>query len=326
MQRKIRLRTLTFLYWFLLVYILAALSFWYIELEGQNRQMFQYRKQELKLDDPRFESRLAAIEEDRRRKTMQFAGEGAVFLAVILVGAVFMYRAVRRQLSLQKQQENFMMAITHELKTPIAIASLNLETLQKRKLEESKQQHLIGMTLQEINRLNTLATNILATAQLEEHKPAVREELDLSGLVRSTVDEYRERYPRYHWESSVATPIETTGDPLLLQILLSNLLENAVKYSPPGTRIRCSLEEADDHILLAVEDEGPGIPESERKHVWEKFYRIGNEVTRATKGTGLGLYLCKRIADAHQAVIRLGSQKPHGTLVTVRFEKKSGRR
>ncbi|MFX9696122.1 histidine kinase dimerization/phospho-acceptor domain-containing protein, partial [Acinetobacter baumannii] len=81
-------------------------------------------------------------------------GEGVTFLALIIIGAVFVFRATRRQLKLSQQQQNFMMAVTHELKTPIAITQLNLETLQKRKLEEDKQQKLISNTLQEARRLN----------------------------------------------------------------------------------------------------------------------------------------------------------------------------
>ncbi|WP_457848411.1 histidine kinase dimerization/phospho-acceptor domain-containing protein, partial [Staphylococcus aureus] len=93
--------------------------------------------------------KILAIEEAKKRKTAQYVGEGVTFLALIIIGAVFVFRATRRQLKLSQQQQNFMMAVTHELKTPIAITQLNLETLQKRKLEEDKQQKLISNTLQE---------------------------------------------------------------------------------------------------------------------------------------------------------------------------------
>ncbi len=138
MAKKKRLLIITIVYWVLLVYIIAALVWWFIALENQNRQMTNYKLSELVLDDPSFNKKFDAINFEKQRKTAQYISEGVTFLALIIIGAVFMYRAVRRQFALQKQQENFMMAITHELKTPIAIAKLNLETLQKHQLDEKK--------------------------------------------------------------------------------------------------------------------------------------------------------------------------------------------
>ncbi|MDQ2753820.1 MAG: two-component sensor histidine kinase, partial [Bacteroidota bacterium] len=158
---------ITIAYWFLLVYILVALVFWYFELQRQNQQMYQYRLEQLKKEDTGFRQQLLVIEDAKHRKTSQYIGEGATFLFLILLGAVFVYRATRKQLLLSQQQQNFMMAVTHEFKTPIAVTRLNLETLQKRKLEEAQQQKLISNTLQETARLNTLTNNILISSQLE---------------------------------------------------------------------------------------------------------------------------------------------------------------
>ena len=145
-KRK-RLLNITLLYWLLLLYIVAALVFWYLELEEQNLQMISHRISELVHDDPSYPEKLQALQSEKQRKSAQYLGEGVVFLAVIIIGAVFMYRAVRRQFALQRQQENLMMAITHELKTPIAVAKLNLETLQRHQLDETRRQKLIQMTL-----------------------------------------------------------------------------------------------------------------------------------------------------------------------------------
>src|SRR3954454_1590785 len=142
-----------------MVYIVVALIFWYLELNKQNRLMYEYRMEQLKKNAPDYERAMAEIQTAKDKKTSQYIGEGSVFLLLILVGAVFVYRATRRQFILSRQQQNFMMAITHELKTPIAVARLNIETLQKRRLEEAQQQKLITNTLQEVNRLNTLTNN-----------------------------------------------------------------------------------------------------------------------------------------------------------------------
>ncbi len=166
--KKKRLAVATIGYWFLLLYIIAALIWWFIALQQQSHQMAMYKMIELKADDPAFLQKEDIITTEEKRKNAQYIGEGSIFLLVILIGAVFVYRSVRRQIKMTQQQQNFMMAITHELKTPIAIAKLNLETLQKHKLEEGKQQKLILATLQEANRLNTLTNNILISSQLED--------------------------------------------------------------------------------------------------------------------------------------------------------------
>jgi two-component system sensor histidine kinase CiaH len=320
--KKKRHLIITILYWFLLLYIVAALVFWFLELQKLNTRMINYKINELKLDDPYFNSKLQALNSEKQRKNAQFIGEGIVFFAVIIFGAVFMYRAVRRQFTLQRQQENLMMAITHELKTPIAITKLNLETLQKHQLDEQKRQKLLHMTLQETERLNALASNILISAQLEAGRSFSKEDINFSDLVRSSVNDFTNRFPDRKWTVSISDEAEITGDPLLLQILVNNLLENAVKYSPSGTPVKCKINEENGHILLSIADEGPGIPASEKKMVFRKFYRIGSEQTRSAKGTGLGLYLCKKIAHDHDATIRIEDNTPHGCIFLVRFEKK----
>ena len=138
--QKTRLRFIFIVYWFLLAYIIAALVWWFIALNTQNHQMATYKIMQLKKDDPLYEYAVSVISDFERRKTDQYIGEGSIFLLLIIVGAVFLYRAVRRQFRSSQQQQNFIMAITHELKTPIAVTKLNLETLQKRKLEEAQQQ------------------------------------------------------------------------------------------------------------------------------------------------------------------------------------------
>lgn len=313
-------KKLFILYWFLLMYIIAALVFWFMELEKQNKRMTNYKLSELVRDDPYFNQKFEALVSEKERKSAQYIGEGSTFLVVIIIGAIFMYRAVRRQFALQKQQENFMMAVTHELKTPIAVTKLNLETLQKHQLDEMKRQKLLQMTLQETNRLNTLASNILVSAQLETSRSFTKEELDFSDLVKSSVHDFMTRFPDRQWNISIEEETELEGDALLLQILVNNLIENAVKYSPVGSAIGCTLEETDGTIILQVSDEGPGIPHAEKKKVFDKFYRIGSEQTRSARGTGLGLYLCKKIAADHNAEITIGDNTPTGSIFTVEFE------
>jgi len=322
MLKKKRLTIIIIFYWLLLVYIVAALIWWFIALEKQNAQMTEYRLSELKLDDPYYNAKAGEINTERDRKTTQFVGEGGFFMALILLGAVFMYRAVRRQFTLQIQQENFMMAITHELKTPIAVAKLNLETLQKHQLDDAKRQKLIRMTLQETDRLNSLTSNILVSAQLEAGRSFLKEELDFAALVKECAQEFINRFPDKKWNIILNEGLEVIGDPLLLQIMINNLIDNAIKYSAAKTEIGCLAYMEEGKTTLRITDEGPGISIPERKKIFHKFYRIGSEQTRPAKGTGLGLYLCKKIAKDHHAVIYMEDNTPKGSAFVVRFEKK----
>jgi len=317
--RPKKIRIIIFVYWFLLVYIVAALIFWFVALETQNQQMTEYRLQELNKADSTYAKQSNKILDEERRKTAQYVGEGITFLALILLGAVFVYRATRRQFRLSIQQQNFIMSITHELKTPIAITQLNLETLQKRRLQEEQQQKLISNTLQEANRLNTLCNNILLASQLDAGAyKVVLSKVDLSAEVNSSVRDFKTRFP-----GSVNADIEEgifiNGEQLLLQILINNLIENALKYSPKEKAITVVLKN-ENHIQLIVADDGLGIQLGERKKIFEKFYRIGNESTRKAKGTGLGLFLCKKIAEDHDANIMVTNNEPAGSIFIVTFK------
>lgn len=197
---------------------------------------------------------------------------------------------------------------------------LNLETLQKHHLETEKQQKIIQVTLQETNRLNDLTNNILVSSQLEgqEYK-AVKEKLDLSELVKDRVKDFALRFPERRFEMEIEDGIKINGDELLLQMLVNNLLQNAIKYSPKTKPIHSVLYRKDGETTLRIIDEGEGIEESEKPLVFDKFYRVGNEMTRKAHGTGLGLYLCKKIAEAHYAEIKITDNLPKGTIFNVHF-------
>ena len=315
-----KLAFVTLVYWVLLTYMIAALAWWYIALEKQNTAITNIRVNELIKDDPKYYQKILAIEEARKRKTAQYVGEGVTFLALIIIGAVFVFRATRRQLKLSQQQQNFMMAVTHELKTPIAITQLNLETLQKRKLEEDKQQKLISNTLQEARRLNSLCNNILFTSQLESGGyQLTSQEVDFTELTETTIDEYKNRFPDRILEDEIKQDLHINGDTFLLQMLLNNLLDNALKYTSKESAISVLLFQKNRQIILQVKDNGAGVPDSEKKLVFSKFYRSGNENTRKAQGTGLGLYLCKKIALAHNANISVTDNHPQGSIFAVAF-------
>ena len=315
-----KLRFVFIVYWFLLAYIIAALVWWFIALNNQNHQMALHETTQLKKDNPAYFDEVQKIELKEKRKTSQYIGEGAVFFLVIMAGAVFIFRAVRRQLKLGQQQQHFMMAITHELKTPIAVTKLNLETLQKRKLDESQQQKLIQNSIEETNRLDALCNNILLVTQIEDKRyHLTKEDINLTDLVNDAVQDFADRFPQRNYNTDIATGIFLKGDKLLLQLALNNLIDNATKYSDKEKPVTISLLNEAGKIKLSVKDEGSGIPDADKKKVFEKFYRIGNKATKEAKGTGLGLYLTKKIVQQHKAIISVANNSPAGSIFTIEF-------
>jgi len=319
MAARKKLALLIVVYWFMLLYIMAALIWWFIALNRQNEEMMALRLSTLTPGTAQYNEQLKFAEDFRERKIAQYTGEGLIFLLLILVGALFVYRAARKQLQLGQQQQNFMMAVTHELKTPIAAARLNIETLQKRHLDAHKQQMLLQRTLAETERLNDLTNNILLASRFETQSPqGQHSRFDFAGLVADVVKQYQQRYPATPVKlllPKIELPVE--ADDVLLRLLVSNLLDNAYKYAGKQQLLEVSLEETAGKACLQIKDNGPGIPASEKRKVFEKFYRMGDELTRSARGTGLGLYLCKRIAESAGGSIVMKDNLPQGAIAEV---------
>lgn len=314
LKRK-KIQSAFIIYWVLLAYIIAALVWWFIALSRQNEQMSNFRLRDLRQDDIFYQQKSAQIEKEKKVKTAQYLGEGGTFLLLIIAGAIFVFRAVRRELRFSIEQQNFMMAITHELKTPIAISKLNLETMQKRRLDETQQQRFLQNTLEETNRLDTLCNNLLLSSQIDAGGYRItNDEQDLSRLTDECTEGFITRYPQREIVKDIDNNIFVNGDPFLLQMAVNNLLENAIKYSGKEKRVGVSLKKEAGLAVLRVSDEGPGIAETEKKKIFQKFYRMGNEATKRAKGTGLGLYLISRIAKTHDGNITIQNNMPAGSI------------
>jgi two-component system, OmpR family, sensor histidine kinase CiaH len=317
---KHKLTFITVGYWVLLLYILAALLWWFIALDLQNKEMSNMRFSVLDKDNPQFASQQDKIITLQKRKTTQYIGEGVTFLVVILIGAAFVYRAIRKQFTFGKQQQNFMMAVTHELNTPIAIAQLNLETIEKRSLDVNTSQGLIKNTLQEIARLHNLSNNILLASQFDAGiKPIHLQNNNFSDIVKATYFKFEKRLPKRQFISNIDNNIFMQCDAFYIEILLNNLIENANKYSNATGAITIKLNLINNKINLQIIDEGVGVDANDSKKIFEKFYRAGNENIRTTKGTGLGLYLCKKIVTSHKGYISVTNNLPTGSIFTAIF-------
>jgi len=213
-------------------------------------------------------------------------------------------------------EKTFLLSVTHELKTPIAAVKLSLETLRSRKLTEEQQTNILSEALRENNRLQFLSENILLATRLDQKQHHLqKEQVDFSALVQAEVNRFQLSTGRI--ESSVQPNIYTIGEPELLRALVSNLIENALKYSSIEEMVSVNVFKNHNSISLEVIDEGQGIASSERQHIFEKFYRVGNEETRKHKGTGLGLYIVKSILKLHEGKVEVTANQPKGTIFTV---------
>jgi signal transduction histidine kinase len=317
------MRVLSFLYFLLLIYIIAAILFWGVSLNKQSGLIVSNEIDALHthIDSVKrpeaYQKAYLAIKERENTRKRQYLGEGATFLAIILIGAGVVYSSIRSNHLLARQQSNFILSVTHELKSPIAAVKLNLQTMARRKLNEETQMQLINRSVQEANRLDDLCNNLLLASQMESRlfKPA-NEQINLSEVASECMLAYEHRSKNI-FIPQIEPDCFVNGDRLLLKLAINNLLENAVKYTPSETRVVLDLNRQDDELVLAVSDEGSGIPDEEKAKIFRKFYRVGNENSRKTKGTGLGLYLTSKIVQQLKGSILVRDNTPVGTVFEI---------
>lgn len=248
-------------------------------------------------------------------------GEGAVFIFIFIIGIYYMHKAIKGERKLHTQQKNFLLSVTHELKSPLASIKLYLETILKRDLDPAQQNSFLKNSLKDIERLDDLVENMLIATKIENQSYTFpKEQLNFSQLVNSVA----ERLQLHTCNSevikvSVQPFIFLYGDKFALTSVVTNLIENAVKYSPPCEEVKVTLKQKGDQIYFIVADLGIGINDQEKSRIFEKFYRVGSEETRKTKGTGLGLFIVKQVLDKHQALIKVRNNNPSGTIFEVIF-------
>jgi signal transduction histidine kinase len=304
-KEKIALRVL----YVLAIYVLLQLLWWGYQLVELNARIIMQQ-----------ESDLQEQHQQLRSKVWMVAGEGIVFFILLAAGFRYIKRTVSRELAMARKEKNFLLSVTHELKTPIAAVKLFLETLQTRSLSEEKRLELLQQSVQETKRLQALTENILMAARLDGSKEAITSSVvQLSELVNQEVRRF-EKLGGVSIECITDKDIEVKGDEQMLSVLISNLIDNALKYGS-NKPIQVYLSQSATHISLSVSDNGPGIPMGEEKRIFEKFYRIGNEETRSSKGTGLGLFIVEAVARMHVAEVSAANRSEGGASFSVKFKK-----
>lgn len=258
-----------------------------------------------------------------KRKTWQYVGEGLVMMILLFWGMLVIYSTFSKNIKLNKQQNNFLLSITHELKTPIASVKLYIETLLKRDLDKEKTTTILKNSLLDMKRLQILVENLLLSAQIESKKFDLSLlENNLSDLLIQIIDKYATpRGIEGRLIKKIQEEIYVDCDKMAIEMLLTNLLDNAIKYSPTNSSIQIELSHSDHKTILLVKDEGEGISAADKKAVFRKFYRSGDENTRKSKGTGLGLFIIKNIVQLHKAQVEILDNSPKGTIFKIIFNK-----
>jgi two-component system, OmpR family, sensor histidine kinase SenX3 len=258
-------------------------------------------------------------------RTVALAVLGIILFSILIAGVVlntvFLVREIRRN----ERQDSFLNAVTHELKTPIASIRLYLETLQRRPVDEHQRQQFYSIMLADSDRLLATVEQVLKAGQLgQKHRQQNRTLIDLAALVTDCIAITLQRY-HLDPDSIVLEPIpgairlHVQGIAEDLRTAVLNLLDNAVKYSPNGIHVRCSL--AITHYTsatLRITDTGLGLPANQHKRIFNRFYRVPGRNTVKIKGTGLGLFLVRNIVRQHGGDVSADSPGLNeGTTITL---------
>jgi two-component system sensor histidine kinase SenX3 len=273
---------------------------------------------------------------------------GIIFFAVIIAGMIVNTTFLLREIRRNEQHDSFINAVTHELKTPVASIRLHLETLQRRDLPEAQRQEFYRLMLRDTDRLTDTVEQVLRAGRAGDKK-AGREkvEVDFRQVVRDSMDVARTRHrlppEALRYEEAGASsagvnpegtkaagtngagmsgaPVRVQGSAEDLRTAVLNLLDNAIKYSGENVEVRVRLETPDEkHVVLSVQDQGVGIPPDDVKLIFRRFYRVSHRSLAHVKGTGLGLFIVKAIAQKHGGKVFAESEgEGQGTTVTLQL-------
>ncbi|HTE90189.1 MAG TPA: HAMP domain-containing sensor histidine kinase [Terriglobales bacterium] len=245
----------------------------------------------------------------------------AVLIAGLIVNTSFLVHEIRRN----EQHDSFINAVTHELKTPIASIRLYLQTLQRRDVDEAQRREFYRLMVDDTDRLLGTVEQVLKAGQVSHKKGNHRVPLNFGDLVQECVDVARTSHHlqpqalRYEQAVNNGAGTSVVGDDEELRTAVSNVIDNAIKYSGPAVDIAVRLETPDDkHVTLSVRDKGVGISAQELKRIFKRFYRVPNRSLTNIKGTGLGLFIVRAIARKHGGRVFAQSEgESRGTTVVL---------
>jgi signal transduction histidine kinase len=230
---------------------------------------------------------------------------------------------LRRQEQLTQLRVDFVSGVSHELRTPLAQIRLFAELLRNGQLRsEEERERSLGIIDEEAQRLTYLVENVLSFSRSEHGRGTVTvEPVAMDKEIEAAVDAFAPlaRFRRAKIKATVERGLVARVDPLALRQIVLNLLDNAVKYGPLGQTVTVSLTGTDATVLVAVEDNGPGVPRGEREHIWEPYYRLGRATEASVGGSGIGLSIVRELVTLHAGRVWVEDGSGGGARFVVEF-------
>jgi two-component system, OmpR family, phosphate regulon sensor histidine kinase PhoR len=313
------------LVWFyiIVIYVFMQFTWWNYLMVELNKDVYQQNMEliNLKQDSPEKKiSEEKMLEKKLHSRWVMVIGESSVFFALILWGTYKIQRTFKKETQLAHREKNFLLSVTHELKSPIASIKLQLQTLQRRQLNNDKQQEIIANAITDTERINNLVENILLTARIDNKAFSLNREKDnLSDFVNDIVKRSGATI-KQALQTEIEENIYFRFDKMSFPSIVINMLENAAKYAPETSTIVIKLYKKDTGVFLTVSDNGIGIPDEHKLIIFEKFYRVENEETRRSKGTGLGLFIVHYLVEKHGGTVSVKNNEPRGSIFKVQFK------
>ena len=309
----------------LFAYLVFQFVWWEILLVYLNHQNFEKEKQlaALKSTSPaQFQQVEHKISHQQKMKIIMVVSEGTVFLILILFGFYKVLKAYEQEILIHEQQTHFLLSLPHEIKTPLSVLQLNLQTLHRHsQLTKEQTQAVIQASLEELKRLQILTENLLLASKIAKHRSVNApyqkyrlhiQDINLSALLKNIIQTY---YPQKFIHQNITEDRFIKGDEPLVMLMVQNLIDNAVKFS--NQYIQVNLYANKQKTILEVINDGELINKEEQKKIFELFYRRPSDEERGIKGTGLGLYLVKQIADMHLFSVHVYVQNNHNVFQVV---------
>jgi K+-sensing histidine kinase KdpD len=312
----------------IMFYMLMALVWWTILLSKYNRNTFESKTTTIQLIHEKSATNsgisytstpeYTKIKNQFERNKTMILGEGFVFGVSLIIGLYFIQKAYLSEVDNTKRQKNFLLSITHELKSPITAIKLTADTIKSRKISPAQQTELCDNILSENNRLEKLINNLLLASRINNAYAYNFEYINLREVIDGITPKLKKIHPNHAIDVIYGDfDHQIVADKEAIYSLFYNLIENGIKYSPKLTPIVIQTNTSNGFVNVFIKDLGVGIPIGERVRIFEQFYRIGQEETRTSKGTGLGLYIVNRITNAHNGKITITENLPNGSIFKV---------
>jgi K+-sensing histidine kinase KdpD len=245
-------------------------------------------------------------------------GEGLVFFLILSLGLWRIRSAIKKDQQLSERQSNFLLSVTHELKTPLASTKLYLQTLLKRDFVFEKRNELLQKALLENQRLEEIVDAILTASRLENQTiKAHKEWINLNELLTDLADKYNTRLGKNWIIVELSDKISIESDLFMVKTILINLIENALKYAGTDQNLTLFLYRDKQNSKFGTKDAGPGISTEVQPDIFKKFVRLENEETRSQKGTGLGLFIASEFCKLIGGKLKYIDNQPKGAIFEI---------